>query len=382
MRRIYLDNHTVAEPAKSALSAMDAMQRHAWGAPFAPHACGQDLWPQWEQRQRTLYALLGACDEDTVCFTSGAAEGVSHVLSSTYATQTREWGKNHYIGSSIDDAPIILGLQRLERMGCSTALLPVDEQGQIIPAALEQAITPRTALVSLSLAHGLTGVVQPIDEIAAICRRRDVALHLDITHALCRLDIDLEEWQPAFLTFDGASLHAPQGTGFLYVRRGYRLVPLIEGGPSDVRGGHLNLPAYAALVAALEEADSKKYHLCSETAGLRDRFERAVLAGFPSARVLFHESFRLPDCTCIAFPGVSGEALLHALARRHLYATIGGGLMQEASHVVGASLESELAYCAVGFAFSRQQAADEIDEAAIRVVEAASRLRTFSMAWA
>ena len=378
---IYLDNNTTTQPSEAAVQAMLPFLRDNYGVPSAPHRMGQNLHPIMEKAYRSLYQLMDAPETDSVILTANGAEAVNHVMQSVYHQVTRESGQNHFLTSSIDEAPAIMAIGRLEQWGCVGKMAKVNEDGVVTAKAIAESITPRTALVSLSWANGLTGVVQPVNEIAEVCRQRGILLHLDATHVLGKLYFELEETEADFVTFNGDNIHAPKGTGALYARKGARLAPFILGGSeqSGLRAGSLNVAGLVGLGVAADEAMESRDMIGLETARLRDQLEERICAAYPEAQVLFQESERLPTTTAILFPGVTNDALLFALDQQGIYASFGGGSFQRMALVLEASeVDPVLANCALSFSLSRETTEEEVERAAQVIGETATRLRKSS----
>lgn len=375
---IYLDNSTTAPPSQKAISRMMPLLTDFWGTPTALHQKGQELFPFLSESFKTLYQFLGASEGDQLIFTSSGAEAINHVISAVYRDVTLIMGKNQFVTSSLDEAPAILSMGRLEPLGCVSKMVPANSSGYITAEALADVLSPRTALVSLSWANGLTGVVQSLTEISDLCQQRGILLHIDATHVVGRLFYTLEDIGADFITFNGDQLHAPKGTGVLYVRQGVKCSPFIVGGGEQggLRAGSLNLPALVGLATAAKEMEESRDYLCTEIARLRDRLEEGILQGYPQATPLFRDQERLPHCTTIAFPGVINEALLFYLNRRGICATIGGGHFQQLSLLLNAcQLPDSLAQSALSFSLSRYTTEEEIERAIILIVEAAQLLQ-------
>lgn len=342
-----------------------------WGTPSSPHKMGQELYPSIEESLRHLYALLGASDKDSIVITSSGAEAVNHAILSTYQDISLTTGKNHFITSSIDEAPALLSLNRLEQFGCPTSIVKASAQGFVTAQALAETITPRTALIALSYANGLTGVINPISEIAELCKLRGIRLLLDATHVLGKLYVDLKETNADFISFNGDHLHAPKGTGGLYIRESIKCSPFIVGGidQAGLRAGPLNVPALVGLGAAAKEAHAARDYMCTEVARLKSYFETEIVKRIPSAAILFENEERLPHITAISFPGIPSELMLFGLDRKDLYASMGGGSQQQIGYLLEAcGVEKSLANCALSFSLSRETTEEEISRA-IDIVE-------------
>lgn len=377
VKKIYLDNSTTTRPSDRSISQMLPYFTDYYGVPSAPHQKGQELFAVMEESYRKIYALLGAREEDEFVFTSSGPEAVNQAIFSTYLEVTRATGKNQYLTSAIDDAPTMMSISRLEQLGCVGKMVDVTTAGIVTEEALIKAITPKTALVSLSYANGLTGVIHPVLQLAEACQERGVLLHLDATHVLGKLFFDNQEIGADFLSFNGDHLHAPKGTGGLLIKSGVKSTPLIVGGldQAGARSGSLNVAGLAALGTAAEELLDSRDLVCTEVARLRDKLEKRIVEGFPEAVLFFKEGQRLPHVTAIAFPGVVNEALLYMLNQSGVYASIGGGNSQKLALILQASGVPEvIAQCAISFSLSRETHEDDIERTAEIVVDAAKKL--------
>lgn len=378
---IYLDNNTTTRPSEKAISKMLPFLTENWGSPSSPHQFGQQVVPAMGEAYRLIYALMGAKESDSIILTSSAAEGVNQVILSSYFDITRHTGKNQYITSTMDEAPAIMAIGRLEQLGCVGKMVNGNAHGQITAEIIADAISPRTALVSLSWANGLTGVINPVGEIASLCAERGIKLHLDATHVLGKLFFDLEDVGAHFITFSGDHFHAPKGTGGLYIKNGTKCSPLILGGVEQggFRAGGVDVPGLVALGQASAEAIDSRDLVCTEIARLRNHFEEGILQQVAGARVFFRECERLPHCTAIGFPGVPNEALLYALNRRGVYASIGGGSFQQIGLVLMAcGIDEITAHTALNFSLSRQSNEEEIEKAVEIVADCVKKLHKVS----
>lgn len=380
MVEIYLDNASCAKPSSRVISAMLPFFTDFWGSIDSPHQKGQQLYPFVESAYRDIYSLFGSNEKDTFVLTSSDAESVGHVLYSIYQTGTLCSGKNQFVTSPLEDAPLLTGLSRLEKNHCVTKMIEIN-QGLITKEAVGDAITPRTALISLSLAHGLTGLVQPIAEIAPICKERGIPLHLDVTHALGKLYFHLDDLGASILTFNGTQLHAPKGIGGIYFREHISLIPWIVGGAEQggYRAGEFDVPALIALGEAAKELKETRDYMTTEVARLRDKFEANIVARIPETQVVFQNQERLPHCSTILFPGIPNELMLYSLNRQGIYASIGGGRFQQIGKILSScGIDKELAGTAVCFTLSRETTEQELEKTVELLVETAKKLRKIS----
>jgi cysteine desulfurase len=371
--KAYLDHHTATRPLSSSIEAMLPFLRDHWGSIAAPHQMGQELIPAWEQSLESILDVLGAKKEDRFYFFSSNSEAIRELYQWHYLDQIRNTGKNHIVTTNIEEAAILSSLKRLEELGCVGKILSVNAQGQLTQAILDDALRPRSSLVSISWANGLTGVIHPIADLAEACQAKDVRLHVDASYMIGKTYFRFEDFNIDFLTFDGSLLHAPKGTAGLLVKEktnfSYPASPMVR----------TPMGQLVALAQALEKGRSMFDHLCLETARLRDKLEKGVQEGFPDAVLLFQEAERLPNCSSIAFPGVIGDALLFLLNRKGVYASFGGGHCQKLSQILLASgFDETLAQCALSFSLSFETQEKEIEDAIETIVESAHQLQKLS----
>lgn len=378
---IYLDNSTTSQPSQQAVSRMMPFLTDLWGIPSSPHQKGQELYSALTESFKMLYQLIGAQENSHFVLTSSGAEAVNHVISSVYRDVTLSTGKNQFLAVTTSEAPAIMAIEKLESLGCSGKMIDVNAQGIVTEEKLIDALSARTALVSIPWADGMTGVIQPLSDMIKLCKQRGVLVHLEATHVLGKLFYDLEEIDADFITFNGDQLHAPKGSGGLYIKQGVRCSSFIAGGSEQagLRAGAVNMPALVALSTAAKETMENQDYMCTEIARLRDKLERGVLQNVPYAVPLFHNQERLPHCTAIAFPGIANEAFLFHLNRKGIYANIGGGSFQQISLILeAAGISSSLAHGAVSFSLSRYTTESEIDAAIVGITETAKLLSNVS----
>jgi cysteine desulfurase len=364
---IYLDNSATTRPSAEAISKMLNFYTEKWGILTQPHKMGQELFQPYLESLRSIYRLIGATDNDTIVMTSSGAEAINHAILSTYQDVSLTDGKNHFITAATEDAPFLMSFNRLNALGAASTFLKPNKQGIIQPKALIEAITPRTALVAISWANGLTGIVQPLSEIAEICKLRGIRLLVDATHVLGKLFFSVNEFPIDFLSFNGDNLHAPKGSGGLYLRNGIKLSPLIAGGieQAGLRAGALNVPAVVGLGEAAKQMLEARDYFCTEVARLQMQFEKEILKRIPDAQVLFEYEDKIPGILTICFPGIVNEALLFMLNQKEIFASIGGGSQQLLTHYLKTcGFEPKIADCAISFSLSRETTEDELMRAA------------------
>lgn len=369
---IYLDNHLATVPCSSSLERMQPYLTDQWGT------CRMS---ELEARYRAIYDLVGAGIGDTCIFTSSGAEAVNQALWSAFFHRSKKEGKCHFIASSLEDAPTMQMLHRLEEFGCFAKIAPVKRTGEIDVEKLASLINPRTALVSITMADALTGVLQPIAEIAALCKEKGVLLHVDASYAVGKLYLNFSDLDVDYLSFSGDKMHALKSSGALFVKARSPISPLIVGGPDQagLRGGALDVPSFMALSAAAYQSQLFADRLALETVRLRDLFESELMQKIPGAKSLFIDSLRLPNVSVMSFPKVHAEALLYLLHKKGLFASLGGHFSQPLSQILGAiGIEPSIAETAMSFSLSRYTTEAEILRAIALIEETASHLQSIS----
>lgn len=382
MTEIYLDNHTTTPIDPKVLEEMEPYFKDKWGNYLQLHKKGSELVPSLHQAYRKIYDLLGAdIKEDRILFTSSNEEAISHLFHIVYKNAVQKQGKNHFLTLKTEDASILMNTKKMEDYGCKTYFLPQDSNGLIEVEKIAETITPRCCLVSLTLASGMSGLLQPIEELKELCKLRGIYLHLDVSYAVGKLELNIEDLGADFITFGGDKFHGPKSSGALYVAPGIAIEPLICGGVEQqgLRGGVLDTAAVVGLGIACELAQKNLSEMCLETASLRDLLERYLEEGLDDIFILFDQNIRLPNVSVISFKGVVADALLHALNSRAVYASIGGGPFQKLSMLLNAiGAKPQIANGALSFSLSRFNSAEEIKIAADIIIEEVKKLRKLS----
>lgn len=373
---LYFDHSTVSPPSPRAIAEMQPFLQSFWASPWAPYRKGQEVAQQLNLLYQKIRQLIGIADADQMIVTSSSSEAISQILFSVYREVTIKTGKNHFLYPETAEAPILKGMKGLESFGCIRKAIPVHPTGYVTPNHLIEAISPRTALVSLSMANGLTGVKQPIEEIASICRQRGILLHVDVSAIFGK-----QAWNPPkadFWTLEGKIIGAPIGGGILVGVSHAPLVPLIFGGqePLQTRGGMPSLAMIAGLMGAMEDALDGVDAVITETARIKAQFEEDVLQQIRGAKICLEEMDRLPYCTSVFFPGVVGEALFFLLHRKGIALSMGGGYFQQLSLVLQAcGMEAHETCSALSFSFGKENQDAEVNVLMRELVSACRHLQ-------
>lgn len=360
---IYLDNNAGTRPAPEAVQALCDCLRADIANPSSRHHLGDLARQRVNEARGRVARLLNAMPAEIV-FTSGGTESNHTAVLGALALSPH---RNHIFTSAVEHPSQQILFQHLEGHGVRVTRLPVDARGSLDIERLEREIDGHTALVSLMWANNETGVLFPIEEIAAITQRKGVPLHVDAVQAAGKLPLDLARVPVDLLSLSGHKLYAPQGVGALFVRKGLKLPPLLFGHQErHRRGGTENVPGIVAFGVACELARAELATETDRLRELRDRLERGILSRLPFARVNAAGAPRLSNTSNIRFGTLPAEALLSRLEALGIFASSGAACTagsQAPSHVLTAmGLTQDEALACIRFSLGRETTATEIDQ--------------------
>ncbi len=378
---IYLDHHATTPCDARVLEAMLPFFTEKFGnAASRQHAFGWAANDAVEQARRQVAALIGAGSKDVI-FTSGATE--ANNLAIKGAAKARQGERDHLVTVGTEHRAVLDPMKRLERDGWRLTVLPVDRLGRIDLAALEQAITPRTALVSVMAANNEIGVLPPIKAAAALTHAQGAWFHTDAVPAVGKVPFDIEALDVDFASLTAHKVYGPKGVGALYVRRNKRGVTLaaqLDGGAHErgLRSGTLNVPGIVGFGQAAEIARGELTEEAGRTLALRDRLLNALEATTDGMTVNGALNARLPGNLNVSFEGIDGAALLVGLD--DIAVSSGAACTAaEPSHVlVALGLSKDRALASLRFGIGRTTTAAEVEYAAAKVADVVTRLRALS----
>ena len=381
---IYADNAATTRMSPEALEAMTACLREEYGNPSSLYALGQRAKEKLEQARSVIAQAIHA-DPKEIIFTSGGSEADNQAIRSV-AEQGRKNGKTHIISTSFEHHAVLHTLKRLETEGFTVTLMDVHENGLVQPEELETAIREDTCLVTMMYANNELGTVQPVREVAEICKKHHVIFHTDAVQAVGHLPIDVHAEGIDLLSASAHKFHGPKGIGFLYVRKGIRVSPLIEGGAQErgKRAGTENVAAIVGMAAALDEA---VHHMEENTAHLVPLRNRLIagLREIPHSVLNGDEENRLPGNVNFCFEGIEGEGLLLLLDDRGICASSGSACTSGSlvpSHVLLAiGRVHDVAHGSLRLSLGEDITAQEVDTIIQNVKEVVAYLRGFSPVW-
>ncbi|OFW36975.1 MAG: IscS subfamily cysteine desulfurase [Acidobacteria bacterium RIFCSPLOWO2_12_FULL_67_14b] len=375
---IYLDHHATTPVDPRVLETMLPFFTGMFGnAASRQHRYGWEAGDAVERSRQQVAALIGAGSKDVV-FTSGATE--ANNLAIKGAAEARRKDGDHLVTVATEHKAVLDPLKRLERDGWRLTVLPVKGSGLVDLAALQDAVTERTVLVSVMAANNEIGVLQPIKDAAAIAHAKGAWFHTDAVQAAGKVPFDVEALDVDLASITAHKMCGPKGAGALYVRRRGREVAIaaqIDGGGHErgKRSGTLNVPGIAGFGRAAEIARAEMPAEAARVQGLRDRLLAALGAQTDGMTVNGTLDARLPGNLNVSFDGIDGEALLVSLDDVAVSSGAACAAAEPSHVLVALGLSKDRALASLRFGIGRTTTQAEVDYAAGKVAEVVKRLR-------
>lgn len=387
MRRIYLDNHSTTPVDPRVLESMLPYFNEQFGnAASRSHSFGWDANNAVEVARRSVADAIGAASAAEIVFTSGGTE--SNNLALKGALEANAEKGRHVIVSAVEHKSVLDPAKRLATEGYEVTVLGVNAFGRVNPERLRDAITDKTALVSIMLANNEVGTVQPIAELGRIARERGALFHVDAVQGLGKVNFDVEQMQVNLASLSAHKVYGPKGCGALYVRQKrprVRISPQIEGGGHErgMRSGTLNVPAIVGFGRACELVRQEAPEERIRIAKLRDSLQARLLLALPRVSVNGDPIERLPGSLNMSFHHVESEGLMRAVKEVALSSgSACSSASPEPSYVLAAmGLDPAVARCSIRFGIGRFNTEEELCYVAERVIREVQELRSQSPLW-
>jgi cysteine desulfurase len=367
MKGAYLDHASATPVRKKVLEAMLPYFREQFANPSNVYDLGSKIKAAIEEARANVAGLINAKPAEIVFTSSGAEANNLAIKGVAFAKQKKG---NHIIVSSIEHHSVLNSARFLERLDFEATFLPVDKNGLVDPGRLAKAIRPETVIASIMHANTEIGTIEPISELAAICKEKDVVFHTDAVASAGNTPVDVNALNADLLSLSGASLGAPKGIGALYFNKKVRLMPLIHGGIQENgrRAGTENVPGIIGFGRAAALAKKE----------LPEKIdEKVTYTGHPDKRLPGHASF--------CFEAIEGEALIFMLVQNGIYTNTGSACASKAlktSPVLGAiGLRADLAQGSSVFTIDAANTEAEIDHVLEKLPAVVDRLRALSPIW-
>ena len=381
---IYADNAATTKMSETAINTMVSVMNETYGNPSSLYGFGQKAKDVLEKAREEVAAVIGA-DPREILFTSGGSEADNQAIRSA-AELGRKNGKTHIISTAFEHHAVLHTLEKLKKEGFAVTLLDVHEDGLVRPEEVEAAIREDTCLVTVMTANNEIGTIQPIREIGAVCRKKNVLFHTDAVQAVGHIPLNVKDDNIDMLSASAHKFHGPKGVGFLFAKKGIRLTNLIEGGAQErgKRAGTENVPGIAAMAAALKEAAASMEVNAARMSAVRDRLIEG-LRQIPHAALNGDAARRLPGNVNFCFEGIEGESLLLLLDDRGICASSGSACTSgslDPSHVLLAiGRIHDVAHGSLRLTIGEETTPEEIEYIIQNVKEVVAYLRSFSPVW-
>ena len=385
MRRVYLDNAATTPLLPEVREAMLPYLGEDFGNPSSLHDWGDAAREAVEVARAQVAQLIGANAEEII-FTGSGTESNNFAIKGLALAQQNK-GK-HVVISAIEHFSVMHSARTLEKWGFELTLVPVDKYGMVIPEDVHRSIRKDTVLVSVMHANGEVGTIEPIREIAKITRESSVVFHTDAVATAGTIPVDVKELGVDVLSLAGNQFYGPKGVGALWVRRGVRIMPFLDGGVQEGgrRAGTEDIPAIAGLGKAAELARDNMGARVERLTHLRnrlltelpDKVDHVVITGHPQNRLPGHASF------CIEF--IEGESMLMLLNSKGVAVSSGSACTSralKASHVlIAMGIPHELAQSSILFTLGIDNTPEDIDYVFEVLPSIVDRLRQMSPLYA
>jgi cysteine desulfurase len=381
---VYADNAATTRMSETAIKTMLHYMENVYGNPSSLHTVGQVAKEALDDARARVAARLG-CEPSEIYFTSGGSEADNQAIISAAKSGAKK-GKKHIISTAFEHHAVLHTLNKLEKEGWEVTLLDVHENGMVSAEQVAEAIRPDTCLVTIMYANNEIGSIQPITEIAKVCKEKGVLFHTDAVQAAGHLPINVKEQGIDMLSLSAHKFHGPKGVGVLYARRGVVLTNVIEGGAQEKgkRAGTENLPGIMAMAAALDEACDHLEENAVKVSALRDKLI-AGLSKIPHCILNGDPTHRLPGNVNFCFEGIEGESLLLLLDDKGVRASSGSACTSgslDPSHVLLAiGRPHEVAHGSLRLSLCEYNTEEEIDYTIKAVTDVVEYLRNMSPVW-
>jgi cysteine desulfurase len=374
---IYLDHNATTPVDPAVADKMAWFLKEHFGNPSSLYPIGRQVRGLLNEARERVATALGA-ERGEIFFTGSGTEADNFAL---FGVSEALPERNELIVSSIEHPAILESAKDLERKGARVTYLPVDPMGTVDLGALREALTPRTALVSVMHANNEIGTIEPIEEIARIAHERGVPVHTDAVQSFGKIDVDVNELGVDLLTVSAHKIYGPKGVGALYIRKGTDIRPYVHGGHQErrLRAGTENtagIVGFGEAVRVLEEKGKKER---ARIERLADTLKAGIEAGIPKVRFNGHPEKRVRSTLNFAFPGIEAEAILLALATKEIYVSTGSACSEdseEVSHVLEAiGLRPEIARSCIRMSLGRSNTEDDVATVLRELPEIIAKLR-------
>ena len=385
MRKAYLDNAATTALLPQVLEAMLPYLKDVYGNPQSLHEWGDKAREAIEDARAKVAALIAAQPEEII-FTSSGTEANNFAIKGLALAQQSK-GK-HIVVSAIEHFSVLNSARTLEKWGFEMTPVPVDRHGVVDPDAVARGLRKDTVLVSIMHGNGEVGTIQPIREIARLAKEAGALFHTDAVATAGAIPVDVRELGLDALSLAGNQFYGPKGVGALWLKKGTRIIPLLDGGVQEGgrRAGTEDVPAIVGLGKAAELARAEMESRMEQLSSLRDRLIQGLLAGLEHVILTGHSTQRLPGNASFCIQFIEGEAMLMLLSLQGIAASSGSACTSralKASHVLTAmGIPPEVAQGSLLFSLGRENTVEDVDYVLEALPPIVDRLRQMSPLYA
>jgi len=385
MRKVYLDHYAASPVLPEVREAMLPFLNGYFGNPSSLHSWGDSAREALEEAREKVAQLIGGSPEEII-FTSNGTESNNLAIKGISAGSRKKG--NHIVVSAIEHFSVLNAAQTLEKQGYEVSLVPVDGYGRVDLDALREAIDTDTTLVSIMTANGEVGTLQPLREIAEIAAEKEVPVHTDAVAAAGFMPVNVGEWGIDALSLSSDMIYGPKGVGALWIRKGVRLIPLLDGGVQEGgrRGGTENMPGIVGMGKAAELAGEQLEQRVEHLSGLRDAMIKRLPAAVDHLHLTGHPTSRLAWNASFVVEFIEGEGMLLFLDGQGVAVSSGSACTSRAlksSHVLSAcGIPPERAQGSMLFSFGPGNTLEDVDYVLEVFPPIVDRLRAMSPLYA
>ena len=378
---IYLDNAATTRLSETAFEAMRPYMMDQFANPAGTYSFAAGAAAAVENARELLAAVIGAKSSE-IFFTSGGTESDNWGLKGVMQANAAKG--RHLITSAIEHHAILHSAEALKKQGYDVTILPVDGDGTVDLDALEKAIRPDTVLISVMAANNEIGTLEPLERIGEIAHAHGVLFHTDAVQAFCHVPLDVERMHIDLLSASGHKVHGPKGVGLLYVRKGVKIAPFMDGGAQEKkrRAGTTNVPGIVGMAAAATEAVAHMDEIAKKEIAVRDHLIERIEKEIPHAKLNGHRTQRLPGNVNFCFRFIEGESMLMLLDDSGVCASSGSACTSgslDPSHVLLAiGLPHEIAHGSLRLTLSEETTLADADYVVDTLKGIIERLRSMS----
>ena len=381
MEKLYMDNAAGTPMHPQVIDAIIPFLKEGFGNPSNIHQFGRFTSDAIRSVRESVANLINA-KANEIIFTSSGTEANNFAIKGISAANKKKG--NHIITSAIEHFSVLNPLKSLEKSGYEITCLPVDKHGLVNPDDVKNAIKPTTILVSIMFANGEIGTIEPIREISAVVKAKDIIFHTDAVAAAGNIPIDVADVAVDVLSMSANQFYGPSGTGALYVREGVRLLPLIEGGVQEGgrRAGTENVIGIVGMGKAAELAKNEMPQRAKQIQKLRDMLCDGLLEKISHIHINGHSTNKLPGNLSVCIEFIEGESVLLFLDMHGIAISSGSACTSrslKASHVIMATgVDPALAQGTVLFSIGRENTEEDVKRVLEKLPPIVERLRQMS----